>query len=171
MKNLLLGIIIIVAIGLIVFSRSDSDQNISNGETSEAFSFSLENYDGEMVTIADFEEKILVVNSWASWCPFCVKELPDFALLQEEFEGRIKVIAVNRQEPLTVAKSYTDGQGTTDALVYLLDPQDSFYRSIGGFSMPETIFLNAERKIIFHKRGPMDLDEMRDRTLEILNKD
>ena len=94
-------------------------------------------YDGNTVALADFSGKPLVINSWASWCPFCVKELPDFVLLQKKFPEMV-VIAVDRRESLNTAKSYTDDIGITDDLVFLLDNSDSFYRSIGGFTMPET---------------------------------
>ena len=116
-------------------------------------------YDGNTVALADFSGKPLVINSWASWCPFCVKELPDFVLLQKKFPEMV-VIAVDRRESLNTAKSYTDDLGITDSLMFLLDSSDSFYRSIGGFTMPETIFVDKEGVIQIHKRGIMSLDEM-----------
>lgn len=33
---------------------------------------------------------------------------------------------------------------------------------IGGFLMPETIFVDSGGHIVFHKRGPMTLEEMRE---------
>ena len=123
-------------------------------------SFSLETYEGEVVSNSDIEG-VVVVNSWASWCPFCVKELPDFVSLQEEYD-EITVVAINRRESLAVAKGYTDRHDISDGLVYLLDPDDSFYRSIGGFSMPETLFVRIDGTIALHKRGPLTLEEMRE---------
>ena len=60
--------------------------------------FSYEDFSDNPVTLTDFPGKIAVVNSWATWCPFCVNELPDFVTLQREFENDIVVIAVNRGE-------------------------------------------------------------------------
>ena len=129
--------------------------------------FSLEDYNGNTVALADFKGQPLLVNSWAVWCPFCVKELEDFAKLQQEFGDEITIIAIDRAESLSLVKRYTDDLGVTDTLVFLLDPQDSFYRSIGGFSMPETIFVDQNGDIVFHKRGPMPLEEMRQRVEEV----
>lgn len=125
-------------------------------------SFSLENYDGETVSLADFKDKVLVINSWAVWCPFCVKELSDFAQLQKEYSDEIVVVAIDRAESLEKAKSFTDSLGVTDDLIFLMDPKDSFYKDIGGFSMPETIFVDHSGNILIHKRGPMEFEEMRD---------
>ncbi len=113
-----------------------------------------------------------MINSWAAWCPFCREELKDFSTVQEELRDNVVIIAVDRAEPLAVAKQYTDELGVTGELVLLLDPNDSFYRSIGGFSMPETIFVDANGNIQFHKRGPMPLSEIRlriSKLLEIVN--
>ena len=125
--------------------------------------FAFKDYDGNTATLAQFRGTPLVVNSWAAWCPFCREELRDFAVVQKEFGDRIAIIAIDRAEPLQTAKKYSDELGVTSDLIFLLDPTDSFYRSIGGFSMPETIFVDRNGAIVFHKRGPMDRDEIRER--------
>lgn len=159
-----MGIIILASI-IILFIVLGGDQKQGTtpqpGQLIKAPDFSLEDYNGNTVSLADFQGKPIIVNSWAVWCPFCVKELEDFAKLQQEFGDKIVIIAIDRAEPLSKVKQYTDDLGVTDTLVFLLDPQDSFYRSIGGFSMPETIFVDGKDNILFHKRGPMTIDEMK----------
>lgn len=144
------------------------NKTITSNASSGAFDLKLENYNGEVVSLADFKGKPLVINSWAAWCPFCRKELPDFVAIQKEFGDRVIIIAIDRVEPKETAKKYSDELGVTDDLIFLLDPSDSFYRSIGGFSMPETIFINKNGDITTHKRGPMDINEMRQKINEIL---
>ncbi len=128
----------------------------------------FKDYNGKTVNLADFVGKPLVINAWASWCPFCRQEIPDFVTAQKEFGDKVVIIAINRQESLTTAKGYTDTQGTSNGLVFLLDPSDSFYKSIGGFSMPETVFVDKNGNIADHKRGPMDINEIRQKISKIL---
>ncbi|MFQ5661649.1 MAG: TlpA family protein disulfide reductase [Candidatus Paceibacteria bacterium] len=130
---------------------------------------SFEDYEGNTFTLSQFQGKPHVLNSWAVWCPFCRAELEDFAQLQEEFGNEITVVAIDRQESLEKAKGFTDEIGVTERMTFLLDPKDAFYKGIGGFSMPETIFADAEGNIIIHKRGPMDLDEMRQKVNSVIN--
>lgn len=130
--------------------------------------FNLKDYNGKTVSLADFSGKPLIINSWASWCPFCVKELSDFATVQNEFKNQIVIIAINRSESLKIAKRFSDELNITNDLINLLDPKDSFYQSIGGFSMPETLFIDKEGNIVEHKRGPMDADEIRQKIKSIL---
>jgi thiol-disulfide isomerase/thioredoxin len=167
---IIIGIIIVVIAGFI-FSAPVNDSNeavpvdslTKTQDFDETPSFGLEDYNGNTINSSDFSGKNLVINSWAAWCPFCRKELSDFAQAQVEFGDEIVIIAIDRQEPLSTAKKYSDELNVTDKLMFLLDPGDSFYRAIGGFSMPETIFVNKEGFIVDHKRGPMDLDEIRKR--------
>lgn len=138
------------------------------GEFGRVPEFNLKDYRSKEVKLSDFKGKALVINSWAAWCPFCKKELPDFVSAQKEFGNQILIIAVDRQEPLEVAKKYTDEVGVTNDLTFVLDPDDSFYRSIGGFSMPETIFVSRDGIIRIHKRGPMSLEEIREKIKKII---
>ena len=120
----------------------------------------FKNYDGQEVHTGQFKGRPMLINAWASWCPFCEREFVDFVALQKEFGDRIVIIAVNRGEPLDAARTYTDGLGITKDLLFVLDQADSFYRSVGGFSMPESVFVDASGIIRDHKRGPMDALEM-----------
>ena len=174
MKFAIIGIIVIIAAvgGFLIFSSGGTENSQENNEFAssdkdKAPDFRLKDYDGNEVALADFTGKNIIVNSWAVWCPFCVKELRDFADLKRELGDKIDIIAIDRRESLEKQKSYTDDLGVTDDMIFLLDPNDSFYRSIGGFSMPETLFVDGEGNILLHKRGPMTLEEMRKKTIEL----
>ncbi|MBI4127745.1 MAG: TlpA family protein disulfide reductase [Parcubacteria group bacterium] len=174
-KTIILSSLIIVGILIaLVFGVGRSSQQVPPSPTTESGErektavslkevpdLSFKDYSGGTTSLAELVGMPLVINSWASWCPFCVDELPDFAEVQKEFGDRVRIIAVNRAEPLSVAQQYSDNLKVTDDLLFLLDPNDSFYRSIGGFSMPETIFVDGDGNIREHKRGPLTVDEMR----------
>jgi len=115
---------------------------------------------GSETSLGDFAGRALVVNSWAVWCPFCKKELPDLVQLQADFP-EIVVIAIDRAETIEKTRAYTDELGISDRMTFFLDERDDFYQTIGGFSMPETIFIDASGDIVYHKRGPMTLEDMR----------
>ena len=167
-------IVIVVAVlaigGWLLFTGGDQQTPPGKGADAAAKvpDFSLKDYDGNTVTLSDFAGTPLVINSWAVWCPFCVDELPAFAEAQKEFGDQVVIISIDRAESLNTAKKYTDDLGVTNDFVFLLDPSDSFYQSIGGFSMPETIFVDRGGNIIHHKRGPMKLPEMRQKINDIL---
>lgn len=169
------AVLVITGTGFFLLQKNQSPEpqnkiGASDSDTASGiFELKLENYSGEAVSLANFRGKSLVINSWAAWCPFCRKELADFVAVQKEFGDKVIIIAIDRVEPKETAKKYTDELGIAGDLIFLLDPTDAFYQSIGGFSMPETVFVNSNGDIVFHKRGPMDVKEMRERIQELLN--
>jgi len=166
---IIVGILIVGGVGwLAISSRNASEESTRQTQFEKAPDFALQDYDGKTVRFADFAGKPLVINSWTAWCPFCRKELVDFAAAQKEFGDDVAIVAIDRAESRETAKKYTDELGVTNDLIFLLDPSDSFYQSIGGFSMPETIFVDRDGNIAERKRGPMDLNEIRERIKKIL---
>ena len=167
---IIIGFVVIGA-GIFFLQSSSSNPVVENKPPSEENlvpDLTFKDYNGNDVSLRDFQGKPLVINSWAAWCPFCLDELPDFAEVQKEFGDKIVIIAIDRAESLSLAKEYSDDLGVTNDLIFLLDPKDSFYRGINGFSMPETIFVDRDGVIRDHKRGPMKVNEIRQRVQAIL---
>lgn len=171
---LIIAVIAVVIGGFFLVRYSPDHGQMTQGPApatgNAIFALPLKDYSGNSVSLANFKGKPLLINSWAAWCPFCKKELVDFAAAQKEFGDKVTIIAIDRAESLETAKKYSDELGVTNDLVFLLDAGDSFYQAIGGFSMPETIFVDKSGATSFHKRGPMDLSEMRQKIQELISQ-
>lgn len=101
-----------------------------------------------------------LINVWASWCPYCVEELPDFAKLKREYPD-LAIVAINRKESEREARAYLEAHGiSVRDLTVLLDPQDVFYRAVQGVGMPETLIVNTRGQIVLQRHGPMTFAEM-----------
>lgn len=168
------GIVILVGIVATIVGSVESGET-GEAASSEALSmlgmmpsFSLVDVEGNTVSSDDFVGKTLVVNAWATWCPFCVDELPDFATVAAEFGDEVTVIAINRRESQGEVEAFLEELAIGEGIVFLFDPSDSFYQSIGGFAMPETLFVDAAGEIRIHKRGPMELSEIREKAQAVL---
>lgn len=117
--------------------------------------------EGNPVALTDFLGDVLVVSSWASWCPACAKDLPLLSTVAQTFENDgVRVLAINRSEPGNTAERFLRSINATPGIKLVLDPDDRFYESIGGYTMPETIFYDRTGKIVHHNRGSMTQDEM-----------
>lgn len=167
-KGLLIGgfVIIVALTALLIFVPRDKDTTVNTDDS--LFGLSFKDSDGNSVSLSDFKGTPLIVNSWAVWCPFCVKELSDFKEAQKELGDSVIIIAIDRQESLSLTKQFTDDLGVTDDLIFWLDPDDSFHKKIGGVFMPQTLFIDSEGVIKDHKRGPMEKDEIIQRAQAIL---
>lgn len=131
----------------------------------------LQSTTGESVPLQSlFDGRPAVINTWASWCPYCAKEMPDLVSLQKEFPG-VQVIAINRAESQEIAEEYVHTVDPEKVLTYVFDPADSWYRGIGGYVMPETVFISGDGSLVLHRRGALSLDEMRILTNKLLQKE
>lgn len=161
----LIGILLIV--GTMVFyqrskksadERDVADESLFNEVARESYA----DITGGEVAIEDFEGKPLLVTSWASWCPQCAGELQLIdRVVGEVGEGRLKVLAINRNEPREQAQRFLATLPALPNINYILDKQDHFFGSVGGYAMPETIFYNAAGEIKFHKRGNLTEEDIK----------
>lgn len=134
----------------------------------EEYALVLKDYAGNDVKLSDFRREILIVYAWASWCPYCGKELEYLAELKGRYGDELSIVAVNRAEPLVEAKDFTDKLQGMEKLVLLLDSGDALYKQIDGFAMPETIFINSRGDIIYHQRGPIKPEEVDAKVAELM---
>jgi thiol-disulfide isomerase/thioredoxin len=126
---------------------------------------------GNPVAIDEHLGKVLVVHSWASWCPTCGTQLVKLAQLGEGFATEdMKVLAVNRAEPKSTATAFLASIDAVNGLQLVLDPGDKFYKSINGYAMPETLFYDTKGNVVFHKRGEMTYEEMETQTQSIIDE-
>lgn len=117
--------------------------------------------EGNHVVLSDYIGEVLVVTSWASWCPACAVDLPRLSNLAKSYEGKgVRILAINRSEPAMTAQSFLNTVGATEGALLVLDPDDRFYESIGGYTMPETLFYDSNGNVIHHARGTIGINEM-----------
>ncbi len=133
----------------------------------------LTTFDGQAVSLREeVRGQVAIINAWASWCPYCTRELPDFVHIQEEFGDSVVVLAINRKESRGAARAYLEQHAIDEGAVRILfDDNDAFYAAIQGVAMPETVVVDRTGDIVFHARGPMTLADMRRVLAETLADD
>ena len=58
------------------------------GNVEELMAATLPDMDGKSQALAQWRGKVMVVNFWATWCPPCLEEIPEFVRMQEKFGPR-----------------------------------------------------------------------------------
>jgi thiol-disulfide isomerase/thioredoxin len=62
----------------------------------------LESVDKGTFRLADFSDKVIVVNLWATWCGPCRREVPDYEKVRKEYAARgVEFIGLTTEDPLT----------------------------------------------------------------------
>lgn len=69
--------------------------------------FSLPMLDGTTFKLSDHQDKIVVLDFWATWCGPCVMALPDYIAATSKFdESKVMFVAVNLQESADQIRSF-----------------------------------------------------------------
>lgn len=62
----------------------------------QAPAFSLKDNDGNTITLESLKGKVVVLNFWATWCPPCRAEIPDFKKVYAEYKDKdVEIIGVS----------------------------------------------------------------------------
>ncbi len=58
--------------------------------------FSIADLQGNTLTLSGYEGKVLFINFWATWCPPCRKEIPDFIEAYKELKAEgLEILGVS----------------------------------------------------------------------------
>jgi len=173
MRNTLIAVVIMCAVlaGAFLFSRqfmrvpkATQDPGVFG-----AYSLILKDYDGKEVHLYEYRRKVLIAYAWASWCTYCGAELENLSKEKGLYGSEVQIVAINRAESRQDAKNFTDKLNLSFPIVFLLDPEDQFFKTIGGYAMPETVFIDEKGEIDFHQRGPIKIEEVDKKIQEVLN--
>lgn len=128
--------------------------------------FTAELIDGSSLALSDLKGKPVIINFWATWCGPCVREMPTFERLKEDFGDEIGIIAVNCGDDADTVKDFVDENGYTFPMA--LDENYEVAMLYPSNSIPYTVVLDANGKITHVSTGAYDADTMYDRYKETL---
>ena len=62
----------------------------------EAVDFSLENINGELVSLSDYRGKVVLLSFWATWCHSCKSEMDFLVKLRQQYHAQgFEVLSIN----------------------------------------------------------------------------
>ena len=121
----------------------------------QALDFTVQDWEGNMVKLSDFFGKPIVLNFWASWCPPCKAELPDFDDACKKYDGEVVFLMVNmtdnQMETVEVAKDFIKTYGYDFPVYFDVDYQAAMVYGVR--SIPQTYFINAEGEAVATATG------------------
>lgn len=117
---------------------------------------------GGQLAMASLRGQPLVLNFWATWCPPCIREMPEIDRFQREFATRgwqVLGLAIDRPQPVREFLARTP-VGYTIAMAGLDGTE--LTRRLGNASggLPFTVVFDREGLVAHRKLGETSFDEL-----------
>lgn len=123
-------------------------ENVSIGKT--APEFTMNNQDGNPISLSDFRGKVLLVDFWASWCGPCRRENPNVVAAYNEFKEKgfhILGVSLDRDKDSWV-KAISDDKLSWSHVSDLQYWNNAVSKQYGVMSIPSNVLIDQNGVII-----------------------
>ena len=142
-------------------SESKSESEEAGGESGKykAPDFTVLDWEGNEVKLSDYVGKPIVLNFWATWCGYCVSEMPAFARACAD-NPDVQFLMVNvtdgKEETIETAKAFIEPRDYP--FTVLFDTELDAAMKYGASSLPVTFFINAKGELVVYRPGTLNDD-------------
>ena len=153
-RQIVLVVAVLLAMVVIGCGRTEAEKAVYG----KAADFELQDINGKSVRLSDFSGKIIILNFFATWCPPCRSEMPDFNEVTKEYRDDVKIVAVAVSDNLERVKQYATNNGLEFVILMDDGKASTLYGPITG--IPTTFFIDKEFTIIRKYLGPRRKDTL-----------
>ena len=97
--------------------------------------------DGNQVSISDFRGQVVLLNNWATWCPPCRQEMPEFQAYYDKYkDAGFQILAIEAGQPENEVRAFVDQEGLE--FIVLLDPDNLSLRTFQNSTLPNSFVID-----------------------------
>jgi len=128
---------------------------LPGGEVGLAADFTLKSLKGEEFKLSSFRGKNPVyLVFWATWCPYCVKEIPNLKELYAKLAPKgLKILAINigYNDPLLRVQAFQKKYELPYPILY--DNNAVVSRQYGVIGVPYSVLIDRSGKVVYRSNG------------------
>lgn len=109
--------------------------------------------DGRKLTAAELNRSTVVIQMWASWCPFCMRQNPHIQKLHERDGKRLLVLGLTIGKDPQVEREYLVKRGYTFAAAMSPPQADQWFGKRR--TLPEVYVVAPGGRVVFKEEGEM----------------
>ena len=144
-------------------SQTEQDAaEVAESEPVYAPDFTVKDRDGNDVHFSDLTGKPVILNLWASWCPPCRAELPDFDAAYKTYGEQIRFMMIDlcdgQNETPATGAAFVDEEGYSFPVYF--DTTGSAASVYQAFAIPMTIGVNENGEIAAVYNGALSGEQV-----------
>ncbi len=117
----------------------------------------LNDINGNTVSISDHLGSVVLVNNWATWCPPCKAEMPTLqAYYTAHLPEGFTLLAIEAGDPLPDVIAFVESYQLTFPI--LIDPNNLALRAFSNDSLPSSYVLDRQGNVRLAWTGPISLE-------------
>ena len=156
------GLLVLIGIALIMQSDPEAAQDPLDAYITApievdqpAPELTLFDLDGNKVSLTDFLGKVVLINNWATWCPPCRQEMPEFqAYYNQHKDQGFQVVAIEAGQPESEVRNFVEAEGLD--FVILLDPENLSLKIFQQNSLPNSFVIDRKGNLRLAWLGAID---------------
>jgi len=154
------AILLVLSAAFLLMGCLKSGDNPGNASGSQpaAKDFTLNDLAGGTVTLSSLKGKVVVLNFWATWCPPCKAEIPDFIEVFDEYKDENVMFLGISSEEAGVLRSFSGIYGINYPV--LIDKSGNVFSEWKVTAIPQTFILNAGGEIVFESLGMVSKSQL-----------
>ena len=126
---------------------------IAPSVVAEPLEFELKDVDGKTVKLSDYRGRWVIINFWATWCPPCIRELPELIAFQAAYPQHV-VLGINFEEiDASEAKAFAKSQAINYPVLKVGDKPLIPFEPLRG--LPTTAVVSPEGEMLANHAGPI----------------
>ena len=125
--------------------------------------FSLPDLEDKQHNISEWDGKVRLVNFWATWCPPCLREMPAFIEMQEQYKDKNFVVIGIAIDFKDTVQDFVDSMGVNYPILYgemaALELTTLYGNRLG--VLPFSVFVGTDNKIISVHNGEITAETIK----------
>ena len=150
----------VIFLSFLLFSNlsysDDNNQQLLIKDPKKVEIFSMKDINDSEKKISSSENKILLLNFWATWCAPCIKEIPELIELKKKFKNNVEIyfLSVDSNVKKTVPKFLKKNK--IEGLSILNDEKLKVSNKFKIKVMPTTVVINKNFEEVAQVKGYVD---------------
>ena len=117
----------------------------------------LNDLDGNPISLSDHLGSVVLVNNWATWCPPCKAEMPTLhEYYTKHLPDGFTLLAIEAGDPLPDVLEFVESYQLTFPI--LLDPNNLALRAFRNDSLPSSYVIDRQGNVRLAWTGPISLE-------------